>query len=176
MKEAIKSNGIKFGIITGVVSILITTLLYAIDVELFLSMWVGLFTFVFYIIMGILVISTTKKELKGELSFKESFTTYLISALVGIFISVLFNIILFNFFDPSLKDTLKDLSIKTTVEMLEKFNSPASVINETVKKLEATDQFSIVELFKGSLFSIIFSSILGLILAAFLKSKPSNQE
>lgn len=176
MKEAIKSNGIKFGIITGVVSILITTLLYAIDVELFLSMWVGLFTFVFYVIMGILVITATKKELKGILSFKESFTTYLISALVGIFISVLFNIILFNFFDPSLKDTLKDLSIKTTVEMLEKFNSPASVINETVKKLEATDQFSIVELFKGSLFSIIFSSILGLILAAFLKSKPSNQE
>jgi hypothetical protein len=60
--------------------------------------------------------------------------------------------------------------------MLEKFNSPTSVINETIKKLEETEQFSTLELLKGSIFSIIFSSLLGLILAAFFKSKPLNQE
>lgn len=176
MNAAVKSNGIKFGIITGVVSILITTLLYAIDIELFISMWVGLISLGLYVVIGILVISNTKKELKGILSFKEAFTTYLISAVIGIYISVIFNIILFNFFDPSLKESLKELTIKASVEMLEKFNSPTSVINETIKKLEETEQFSTLELLKGSIFSIIFSSLLGLILAAFFKSKPSNQE
>lgn len=176
MNAAVKSNGIKFGIITGVVSIMITTLLYAIDIELFISMWVGLISLALYVVIGILVISNTKKELKGILSFKEAFTTYLISAVIGIYISVIFNIILFNFFDPTLKDSLKDLTIKASVEMLEKFNSPTSVINETIKKLEETEQFSTLELLKGSIFSIIFSSLLGLILAAFFKSKPSNQE
>jgi hypothetical protein len=176
MNAAVKSNGIKFGIITGVVSILITTLLYAIDIELFISMWVGLISLGLYVVIGILVISNTKKELKGILSFKEAFTTYLISAIIGIYISVIFNIILFNFFDPTLKESLKELTIKASVEMLEKFNSPTSVINETIKKLEETEQFSTLELLKGSIFSIIFSSLLGLILAAFFKSKPLNQE
>jgi hypothetical protein len=176
MNTAVKSNGIKFGIITGVVSILITTLLYAIDIELFISMWVGLISLGLYVVIGILVISNTKKELKGILSFKEAFTTYLISAIIGIYISVIFNIILFNFFDPTLKESLKELTIKASVEMLEKFNSPTSVINETIKKLEETEQFSTLELLKGSIFSIIFSSLLGLILAAFFKSKPLNQE
>jgi Protein of unknown function (DUF4199) len=176
MNEIVKKNGINFGIITGVVSILITTLMYSIDLSLFTSVWVGLSLIVFYIIIGVVLLSKTKKELGGIFSFKDAFTTYFISAVVGILISVVFNIILFNFIDPSAKDAIKELSIKSTVEMMEKFDAPSATINDTIKKLQESDQFSPFEQLKGSVFSMIFSAVFGIILAAIFKSKPAYKE
>ncbi len=176
MNEIVKKNGINFGIITGLFSVLTTTLIYTIDISLFTSIWLGLSLIAIYLIIGIILLSKTKKELKGIITFKEAFTTYFISAVIGILISVAFNIILFNFIDPEVKDTLKELTIKSTVEMMEKFGAPSSEIAKAAEKLEESDQFSTGELLKGSVFSIIFSSIFGLILAAIFKSKPAYKE
>jgi hypothetical protein len=175
MNEIIKKNGISYGIITGVVSALITTLIYSIDLNLFTAWWVTLVSISSYIIISIVLLSKTKKELKGVFSFKDAFTTYFISAVIGILISVVFNIVLFNFIDPSAKESIKELSIKYAVEMMEKFNTPSSAINEAVKKLQENDQFSVIELIKGSVFSIVFSSLFGLLLALIFKSKPAQE-
>ncbi|MCI4442319.1 MAG: DUF4199 domain-containing protein, partial [Lentimicrobium sp.] len=129
----------------------------------------------FYIIIAVVLLSKTKKELKGIFPFKEAFTTYFISAVIGILISVVFNIILFNFIDPSAKESIKELTIKYAVEMMQKFGTPSSAINEAVKKLQENDQFSIVELLKGSVFSIVFSALFGLLLALIFKSKPTQE-
>ncbi len=175
MNEIIKKNGISYGIVTGVVSALITTLIYSIDLKLFTSMWVGFASIAIYIVIGVILLSKTKKELNGIFPFKDAFTTYFISAVVGILISVVFNIILFNFIDPSAKETIKELSIKYAVEMMKKFNTPSAAINEAVKKLQENDQFSIIELLKGSVFSIVFSALFGLLLALIFKSKSSQE-
>lgn len=175
MNEIIKKNGITFGIITGVFSALITATVYAVDLNLFIAWWVSLINISLYLIIGIVLLSKTKKELNGIFPFKDAFTTYFISAVVGILISVVFNIILFNFIDPSAKEAIKEISIKYTVEMMEKFGTPTSAINEAVKKLQENDQFSIIELLKGSVFSIIFSALFGLLLALVFKSKPSQE-
>ena len=175
MNEIIKKNGISFGIITGVVSALITTAIYSIDLNLFTKWWLGIIIFIIYITIGIILLSKTKKELKGIFTFKQAFTTYFISAIIGIAISVTFNIILFNFIDPAAKDTIKELTIKYTAEMLQKFGTPTSEINKAISGIEKNDQFGIVEQLKGSIFGILFSSIFGLILAAIFKSKPSYQ-
>ena len=58
--------------------------------------------------------------------------------------------------------------------MMEKFNTPSSAINEAVKKLQENDQFSVIELLKGSVFSIVFSALFGLLLALIFKSKPTE--
>jgi len=175
MNEIIKKNGISYGIITGAVGALITTLIYSIDLKLFTAWWVTVLSISFYIVIAIILLSKTKKELGGIFPFKDAFTTYFISAVIGILISVAFNIILFNFIDPSAKDSIKEISIKYAVEMMEKFNTPSSTINEAVKKLQENDQFSIIELLKGSVFSIIFSALFGLLLALIFKSKPSQE-
>ena len=176
VNEIIKRNGVTFGITTGIISALITTSIYAIDLNLFTSWWIGILSITIYLIIGIILLSKTKKELNGVFSFKDAFTTYFISAVIGILISTLFNIILFNFIDPSAKDTLRELTIKYTVNMMQKFGTPASAINEAIAKLKENDPYSIIELLKGSVFSIVFSSIFGLLMAAFFKSKPSSQE
>ncbi len=175
MNEVIKKNGISYGIITGVVSALITTAIYSIDLNLFTKWWLGIMIFSIYIIIGIVLLSKTKKELKGIFSFKEAFTTYFISAVIGTLISVGFNILLFNFIDPSAKDTLNDIVMKYSAEMMQKFGTPSAVISEAVKKMQENNPYSTIELMKGAVYSIIGSSIFGLLLALIFKSKPSQE-
>lgn len=175
MNEIIKKNGILYGVITGVLGALITALIYAINLELFTSIWIGLVSIALYVIIGIILLSKTKKELKGILSFKDAFTTYFISAVIGILISVAFNIILFNVIDPGVKDTLKELTVKYMTETLHRFNSPPSVINESMKKLQETDPYSVIELIKGTVFKIAFSALFGLLLALVFKSNTTQE-
>ena len=175
MNEIIKKNGVSFGIITGVVSALITTAIYSIDLNLFTKRWLGIIIFLLYITIGIILLSKTKKELKGIFSFKEAFTTYFISAVIGILISVSFNILLFNIIDPSVKDTLNEITIKYTAETMQKFGAPSSAINEAIKKMQESNPYSTIELIKGSAFSIAGSALFGLLLALIFKSKPSQE-
>lgn len=173
INEIIKKNAFPFGVITGIGSVLITTLIYVIDLELFTAWWVSLVSATFYIAIAVILLSKTKKEFKGVFTFKDAFTTYFICALIGIVISVTFNIVLFNFIDPSAKETIKEITTKYLISTLQKFNTPADSINEAVKNLQENDQFSISGLLKGSLNYIVINSVFGLILAAFFKNKQS---
>lgn len=175
MNEIIKKNGITFGIVAGIVSALITTAIYAIDLNLFVKWWIGIASIIIYISIGIVLLSKTKKELKGVFSFKEAFTTYFISGVLATLISVGFNILLFNVIDPSAKDTLNEIFIKSTAETLQKFGTPAAAINETVAKMKENNPYSTVELLKGSVFSIAGTAFFGLLLALIFKSKPSQE-
>lgn len=175
MNEIIKKNGITYGIISGVVGALITATIYAIDLNLFAKWWVGIAIIAIYITIGIVLLSKTKKEMKGVFSFKEAFTTYFISGVVATLISVGFNILLFNVIDPSAKDTLNDIVIKSTAETMEKFGAPAAAIGEAVKKMQETNPYSTIELLKGSIFSIAGTAFFGLLLALIFKSKPSQE-
>ena len=176
MNEIIKKNAVSFGIITGILSILITTFIYLVDLKLFTAWWLGLGSIALYIAIGVYLLIKTKKELNGQFSFKDAFTTYFISAVIGIVVSVTFNIVLFNFIDTEAKETVQEISIEAAVGMLKKFNTPAEVIKETVENMTKENQLDIVPQIKGSAFSILFSTIFGLILAAIFKSKPTHQE
>ncbi|GAA4774508.1 MULTISPECIES: DUF4199 domain-containing protein [Flavobacterium] len=176
MNEIIKKNGINYGIITGVISILITTIIYSTNLELFMSGWITFLKVLIFGAISVILISKTKKELKGIISFKDAFTTYFISILIGLALAIIFEIILFNFIDPSLKDTLKEMSIKFTAELLQKFGAPSSEINKAIEQIQKNDQFSIGQQIQGFFVYVVIASIFGLILAAIFKSKPSYQQ
>jgi hypothetical protein len=174
INEIIKRNGITFGVLTGILSALITATIYAVDLNLFVSWWIGVISISIYLVLGIVLLSKTKKELKGIFPFKEAFTTYFICAVIAILIGTTFNILLFNVIDPSAQDTLKEITLKNTIAMMEKFNSPPAAINDVISKMKDSNPFSTIELLKGSVSSIVFSSIFGLIIAAFFKSKSQE--
>jgi cytochrome bd-type quinol oxidase subunit 2 len=176
MNEIIKKNGITFGIIMGVVSALITTLVYAIDMELFTSFKLMGFILLVSIVLYCVLLSKTRKQLGGDFSFKQAFTTFFIAAVISTLISTTFNILLFNVIDPGAKETLKELSIKAAEEMMEKFGAPQEQMEEALAQVENTDNFSVGNLIKGFFTSLIFSAILGLILALIFKSKPAYRE
>ena len=175
INETIKKNGLTFGVLSGIVSALITSTIYAIDLNLFVSWWIGIVSMVIYLTISIVLLTKTKKEMNGIFVFKDAFTTYFISAVIGTLIGTLFNILLFNVIDPSAKDTLQELTIKSTVNMMKKFNAPASEIKKAVVNLKESNQFSISGALRSSVFSIIFSAFFGLILAAIFKT-PNKQE
>jgi Protein of unknown function (DUF4199) len=171
MNEIIKKNGVTYGVIAGIVSILITTIVYAVDLSLMTKWWFGLVVFAISIGISITLLTKTKNELKGHFTFKEAFTTYFICSVIGTLISVLFTIVLFNFIDPGAKEILKELILEFTKNIMQKVGAPASEMNKALKEIAAKDSYSIIEQLKGSVFSIAFSAILGLILAAIFKSK-----
>ncbi len=176
MNEIIKKNGITFGVIMGLFSIVVTTLIYIINVNLFLSGWITFLKIAIYITIASILLIKTKKQLNGIFPFKDAFKTYFIAAIIGMLLATFFEVLLFNFIDPSLKETLKEMSLKFTVDLMTKLGAPAAEINKAIEKINSVDQFSIVELIKGSFTYIIFTTILGLILAAIFKSKPSYNE
>ncbi|GEC77874.1 DUF4199 domain-containing protein [Flavobacterium aquatile] len=175
MNAIVKKNGVTFGIISGLISILLTTFIYVINLEFFTKWWLGLLTIAISLTLSIILMVKTKKEVKDEFTFKNAFTTYFIYTLIGIFISVLFNVLLFNFIDPAAKETIKDLTLKFTVELMESFGTPREAINETIEKLQNQDQFGVLEQFKGMFFTIAISCVFGLILAAIFKTKRREE-
>ena len=60
--------------------------------------------------------------------------------------------------------------------MKQKFNTPASAINETIKGMKENSQFDIDSQLKGYFFNLLISCVFGLIMAAFFKTRRSSQE
>lgn len=174
LNDIIKRNGITFGIVIGLISALTTALIYTFNINLFVSPVLGLFGFATYLIISIILLSKTKKALNGEYTFKEAFTTYFIFSIIGVLISSIFNIFLFNVIDPSASETVKELTIKSVVQTMQKYGTPASSINEMISKMKENNPYSVIEILKGSVFLIVLYSILGLIMAAFFKSKSKE--
>jgi hypothetical protein len=141
INEIIKKNGITFGIISGIISCLITATIYAIDLNLFLKSWITIIIITTSLILSIVLLSKTKKEIQTDFSFKDAFTTYFIYAVVGVLISTLFNIVLWNFIDPSAKETLNELTIKYTVSIMQKVGAPSSTINEAIKGMKESSPY-----------------------------------
>ncbi|WPR70060.1 DUF4199 domain-containing protein [Flavobacterium sp. NG2] len=174
INEVIKRNGITYGTITGVILSLITTIMYTVNLELFIAWWTTLLSFSIFIIIPMLALIKTKVQLKNSFPFKDAFTTYFICALIGLLISVGFKMILFNIIDPSVKDSLLELTVNYLKSTSAKFGVPESSLNEMIENLKKTDPFSIVEQVKGAVVSLFFCALLGLIMAAFFKSKPTS--
>lgn len=176
INEVVKKNGVTYGIIMGVVFALLTATLYSIDLKLFVSGWIGFVSFAIMLTISILLLLKTKKEINGIFTYKDAFTTYFIAILIGVVISTIFNIVLFNFIDPEAKETVGHLLIKFMTKTLQNFGTPASAINEAISKMKESNPFSIPELLKGFVFSLVGYSILGLILAAIFKSKTPSHD
>lgn len=176
ISEIIKRNGITYGIITGVILSLITVIMYAVNLKLFITWWPKILSFSIYIIIPILALIKTKAQLKMNYPFKDAFTTYFICILIGLLISLAFDILLYNFIDPSMKQSLVDLTINYLKSTSGKLEVTTESLNEMIENLKTTDPFSIAEQIKGAVVKLFFLAVLGLIMAAFFKSKPTSQD
>ncbi len=176
MTDAVKKNGVNFGIIVAVVSILATSLMYAIDLKLFMTWWIGIILFLISLAIGIVGVAKAKKQLGGYISFKEAFTTYFIIMALGSAISIVFSIILLNVIDPAAKDTLKQYAIELAVEMGQKFGTPTKVLKQQVELMEQQDSYSVTGQALSYVWVLLFHAIVALIVAVSMKkNKPEFQ-
>ena len=167
--ESTKKIAVTWGVILGVLLIVTSTLVYAIDLSLFTSAWYGVASFLIVAGFGIASAIKTKKEMGGFITFKQTFRAFFITILIGFVISTLFSILLFNVIDTEAKQIITDNVIKYTVEMMEKFGTPASEIDKVVADMESKDSFGPLGQLQGFFFNLVIYSIVGLIASLVIK-------
>jgi hypothetical protein len=174
MNEIVKKNGISFGVLLGVISVISTVVIYVTNPENFVSIWVGLGIFFLNIILGIVAVSKTKKTLGGFITFKEAFTVYFITMAISSLIGITFMFILFNFIDPSIKDTIMDATIKMSVNMMQKAGLKTEDIRKSLDAMKESDNFSLLNQLKSFFVGLLIHTIIGLIVAAATKKENPN--
>lgn len=171
INEVIKKNGIVFGIVIGIIACLSQAVTYVGGETIYKSTFYGIFISLLYWGLRIYQAIVTKKDLGNTINFKDSFTTLLISTSIGILISILFSYIFYNFIVPEFKPEINNFMNSKQLELFKAMGKTTSELNEILKN----DNFSITNLFKGGLISIVISSIFNLIISAIIKTKPLQQ-
>lgn len=171
----IQSNGIAFGIFLGALSATLTAAIYTIDLNLFASWWLGLSNIAIKTILFVFALTITKKQLGGLFSFKEAFTTYFITALIGLSLSFIFDYLLFNLIDPEAKEKLAQITVDAATKMMSDFGAPQAAIDQAVADMESVDNYPLLNLAKGWVFSLLRYSVFGLLFALVFKSRPTQQ-
>jgi|31_taG_2_1085359.scaffolds.fasta_scaffold00066_31 hypothetical protein len=169
MEKSIKSSAINYGLYLGIALSLITVTIWFVNINLMANMWLGIGILLAVIAFGVVSTAKSKSIMEGFLTFKEAFSAYFITVAVGIIISQVVSFILFNFIDPDAAKEIQQITIDSTVNMMEGFGAPAESIAEAVEKIENTDQFSVVSVLKSSAWSLVFQAVIGLIVGLIMK-------
>ena len=178
MNEAIKKNGIKFGIILGLIGILSQVTVYLLGgitkENAITGSVIQIVFWLAYLITRIVQSLNTKKELNGFISFKDLFTTLTITITIGILISQIFTFLLNNFIDAEYGKLMNAFINEQQVVAANAMKSFSEVSTEDLKEMAKTDNFSIVKILQGSAMAFLISSIMNLILSAIFKSKTNT--
>ena len=177
MEKSIKSLAINWGLYLGVLLVLNTVIWYAVKLEMLVNFWlIFLILPIAIIVFGIISVSKSKTLLNGFINFKEAFTSYFITVAVGIIVSTIVSVIIFNFIDPDAAIKLKEMAIEKTITMMEGFGAPPEQIAQQVDAIEAqnTQSFGSQILQLGQ--SLLFFTIIGLIVAAIMKKNNPDAE
>jgi len=169
MENSIKSSAINYGLYLGVAMVLFTVIAYAVDLSLLTKFWYGALIWIVIIVIGVLSISSSRKILNGIISFKECLGSWVLTISIGIVISTVVTFLIFGVIDPEAAESLKQLTIDSTISTLEGFNVPAEAIAESVENMEQQNNYSIGNMLLGTLIYIVIFTIIGLIVSAVMK-------
>ncbi|WP_299556194.1 DUF4199 domain-containing protein [Seonamhaeicola sp.] len=177
MEKSFKSSAKEYGLYLGAALTLWTVIGYALNLELLVNFWVNLLILpVAIVIFGVVSTAKSKGILGGYMTFKQAFTSYFITVALGIVISSVVSIILFNVIDPEAANTLKEIATEKTILMMERFGAPPEKIAEQVEAMENQNIFSLKTQLLQIAQSLVFFTIIGLIVALIMKkSKPETE-
>ena len=174
-KATIKSIALNYGLYLGGFLSLFTVLGYALNLELLVNFWFTLLLLpIIIIIVGIVSTAKSKSILNGFLSFKQAFSSYFITVAVGLMLSTVMTLIIFNFIDPEAAVELKTILVEKSINMMEGFGAPPEAIAENVEKIESQDTFGLATQLRSLAQSLIFFTVIGLIVAAIMKKNPET--
>lgn len=174
-QPSMMSHAIRWGVILGGIAITFTVLLYAIDYT-----WMVQLKFLFIalaIYLGITIYAgiNYRNSIGGFLpygkAFVHGFTMLAISALVA----TLFNLVMYNVIDTELPQKLTDAAIENTRSMMESMGAPEDTIEVELEKARerTANQYTIGGQALGYVFILVFSAIMALISAIFVrKNEP----
>jgi len=169
--EAKKQNVIlNYGLIGGLISIVSFLILYMGGASLF----VNPLAFIFYLVpitMAVLACRAKKKQNGGFLEFAEALKTSFGVMVIMALVSTIATYIVLNIIDPSFRESLTQVTIEKTQEMMKKFGVPQADIDKKVQELATTNSFGIGKLLMQFAFGCILWFIVALIISAIVKKK-----
>jgi hypothetical protein len=175
MEKSLKSTAINYGIYLGLGLVIYTVLSYVIDIEFLVNFWMNLLILpVAIITVGVISSAKAKSLLGGFMNFKQAFTAYFIPVAIGIIISTIVTVVLFNFIDPDSAEYLKEITINKSVEFMENMGTPQTQLDEAIETMENQDTFAISTQLRSLAQSLIFFTVIGLLVALIMKKKDPN--
>ena len=173
----INKLSLQYGLLIGVITVVLAIVFRIVDPMFqYTNWWVGIFSFIVMIALLVILVLDIRKKIGGYWSFGEAFKSLIIIAVLAIVISTVYNFVLFKFIDPGLPAKVSSVMLDKTTEMLEKFGSDQSKIDDATKQFkdgefEATLQPTLLNELKAVAFGLIFYAIVDLIIAACVKKK-----
>ena len=161
------------GLIATAVGVIYTLIAYLIGVEAFTNFYIPIILFILIIVYYIISLKKIKAFSDGNFPFWTAFLNFFVIAAMYIVISQFFYFILVYVIDPEFGMAVNDAIIEKSIGMMEKFGAPEQAISESLVEMEV--QFEKQSTFGGALMGMLknlaFMSVIGLIVAAVMKSK-----
>lgn len=168
-------HAIRWGLITAAVSIIYTMLLYVVDYTLMVQLKFLFLALAVYLGITIYAGIDYRKSIGGFLAYGKAWQHgFMILALSGLIASI-FSLLLYNVIDTELPQKLTDASMENTRAMMEGFGAPEDSIDEAMEKAKESTakQFTVGGIAMGYIYIAIFSAIMALISAIFVrKNQP----
>ncbi len=165
-----ENHGVRNGVICGLASVIITLLLYFISPPVMFKWgsWIGIAVAIYFMSRASL---DTRADMDGFISWKEAVSPAFLTGVISTLIGMLFTYVLFNFIDSSLMELQNQVTIDTTVSMMESFGAAESDIDAALEGIEASmkDHLALKDMILPIFVSFIFTFIIAAIIAAVVK-------
>jgi len=169
------SNAFRWAMITAAISIIISMTMYAINYEWMVQLKMLFISLAVYLGVTIYGGIEYRNSIGGFLSFGKAWQHgFLILAISGL-VATLWSIILYTVIDPELPEKLVDASIENTRAMMDSFGMSGDALDDAMDQArdKAAERFTIGGIMLGYIQIAIFSAIMALISALFVrKNEP----
>lgn len=168
---------IKYGIIGALVTVILSVMSYMFYAQLFSSFFTQIAVGILFFGAGLFIAIwggvTFRRENNGVLSFQDAFVGVLIILLFSAVASTVMGYLISNVIDPQYPEKLVELIKSTTRDSMEKWGTPDDKIEETMKSF-TIEKFkpTLLSSAKGLGMGLLWSSILALIIGAFIRRNP----
>ncbi len=180
MEQAIPSTlqaSMRAGLVMGLISVLMIFVVYFIDSSLLASGGFGLISLTIFFGLAIYFGIQRRKDLGGFMAYGKAFNFSFQALIISGLVTLIGQILLFHVVDPSLPQVLADITFENSLKMMEMIGqNPDSLPVEALDKIreQAEGNFTLSGQLKNSVFILIGSAIIALILAAILKKRDKS--
>jgi len=166
-----ENHAIRNGLYLGLASVVFTFAMYFIYPDFFFKAsisWIpGLVLFVAFMFMAC---TAERNSNNGSLNFGEAFKTGFITYAIGTLMAMIASFVLFNFIDPSMIETAKEMQLEMSRNMAEKFGANEEALAQMEEQMaDAGNPMSFSNTMIGYFVSLIMGAIIAAIVGAITK-------
>jgi hypothetical protein len=163
---------VKWGLYLGGLNVAYILVLYLIDVSLLISFWNSAISLTLLIVFMVLAMKEQRRNNNEALSYGNVVVIGIAVGIISSLIGVIFNGLLYNYIDPTLPETIRELTLEKTLGMMESMGASEETIEQAMGNMDERQfQQDLRASFTALLISSLFSAFVALIVAAFVKKE-----